>query len=445
MKKGIQDIVPTEKRSIRDIPLPRKNEGSNQLENKSSTTVLPLVIKKPLITDDFEQESDAVPPVTRNSFQSAQKKGKGIWVIAILAVIAVALSLTWVLSKTTVNLNIKKIVIAAQGVFAAGTVAAQGSSFTYDTIELTSELSKTVDATGTKEVANKATGTVIIYNNFGATSQALVAGTRLEDPSGLIFKLNSGVTVPGKKTVSGKSVPGSVEVKVTAESAGEKYNIALSDFTIVGFKGTPKFNAFYARSKTPMSGGMIGTVAVVSAEVLKATRTAIDEELAGVAVAKVKAELPKEFVFLEGAHKLSYKSFEPTSAGDNKANIKEEVTIKGYIFRQDNFVKALADEAKVKLIDNAPIALDHSSLKVVSIEENSPKGFFKLDGTLRGTYTLDEDALKKVLKGQKKKDVPKLLSAFPIIEKAQVIITPFWISSLPSSISKIKIVQNGSN
>lgn len=436
MKKGNDDIVSSERRSIRDIPLPKRTAA--QAEEKKQ----PVYTEAPISITKETTPPPARPVATRRTSNNAPKtRSGGVWLVAIVAILAVAFSATWLLSKTTVNVNAKKITLASDGVYPAASSAAEGSVFSFDTIELTTDLSKTVDANGTKEASTKAEGTVTIFNNFSTTAQALVTGTRLEDPNGLIFKINSAVTVPGRKTVSGKIVPGSIDVKVTAESAGAKYNIAVSDFTVPGFKGTEKFNAFYARSKAAMTSGASGTVAVVDAEALKTAREELQKELLPAAIAKVKAELPQDFIFLEGAYKTSFKSYEPAVQSGNKAEIKEEVTIKGYVFKQPEFIKALAKEANLELIENAPITLDHTSVKVLSIEENAPKAFFKLEGTLRGEYTLDEPELKKALRGQKKKDVPKILTAFPIIEKAQVIVSPFWVGSLPSSEKKIHIVK----
>ena len=434
MKKGVDDIVTSERRSIRDIPLPKR--GTAAEEKRQPVYVEPVQTPK---------ESAPISPrsssTRRTSNNAPRTRSRGVWIIAILAIIAVAFSTTWLLSETTVNVNVKKITLAADGVYAAASTPTEGAVFAFDTIELTTDLTRTVDATGTKEAQSKAEGVVTIYNNFSTAPQALVAGTRLEDPNGLIFKINNAVTVPGRKTEAGKIIPGSVEVKAVAESAGAKYNIAVSDFTIPGFKGTTKYNAFYARSKAPMAGGASGTVAVVEEETLKRTREELQSELLPLALAKVKAELPPDFIFLEGAYKASFKSYEPAVQAGNKAELKEEVTIKGYVFKQQEFVKALAEEADVELIENAPINLDHSSVRVLSIEENAPKAFFKLEGTLRGEYAIDETELKKALRGQKKKEVPKILTAFPIIEKAQVIVSPFWVGSLPSSEKKIDIVK----
>ncbi|MSR71697.1 MAG: hypothetical protein EXS50_03530 [Candidatus Taylorbacteria bacterium] len=64
-----------------------------------------------------------------------------------------------------------------------------------------------------------------------------------------IYKIDSAVIVPGYSTKAGEIVAGSTTTTVTAEKAGTDYNIPLSDFTIPGFKGDPKFTNIFARNE----------------------------------------------------------------------------------------------------------------------------------------------------------------------------------------------------
>ncbi len=139
--------------------------------------------------------------------------------------------------------------------------------------EYSDEVSVMVDATGTPSSSGqKATGSVVIYNAYNASPQPLVATTRLETSDGKVFRLAKGITVPGM-TSGGE--PGVVEVSVVADEIGESYNIGPSEFTIPGFRGNPKFDAFSAKSTETMRGGTTGGgdgVATVSEADLKRAR-----------------------------------------------------------------------------------------------------------------------------------------------------------------------------
>ncbi|MFZ1720332.1 MAG: hypothetical protein WAU28_03190 [Candidatus Moraniibacteriota bacterium] len=101
----------------------------------------------------------------------------------------------------------------------------------------------------------KARGKVVIYNAFSADPQPLVATTRLETGSGIIFRLTAGVTVPGVTTIAGKEEPGAIEAEIVADQSGDAFNIAPTTFTIPGFKGNAKYEKFSAKLLTPTTGG----------------------------------------------------------------------------------------------------------------------------------------------------------------------------------------------
>ena len=84
-------------------------------------------------------------------------------------------------------------------------------------------LSLVGEVTSENEVTIKteASGKIVVYNNYSTAGQKLIKDTRFETPNGLIFRIKDAVTVPGKKTVGGETVPGSLEVTVYADKEGD--------------------------------------------------------------------------------------------------------------------------------------------------------------------------------------------------------------------------------
>ena len=93
-------------------------------------------------------------------------------------------------------------------------------------------------------------------------------------PDGKIFLLTKNITVPAAKISEGKIIPSSIDTDVVAEKAGADYNIApVKLFTIPGFKGGPKYNAFYGESKDSMAEGFVGEIAYPTpADITSATQ-----------------------------------------------------------------------------------------------------------------------------------------------------------------------------
>ncbi|TSD02062.1 MAG: Uncharacterized protein Athens071425_160 [Parcubacteria group bacterium Athens0714_25] len=123
-------------------------------------------------------------------------------------------------------------------------------------VEADSSISFSFEATGKKNISDqKAHGTVTLYNGYNSDLQQLVATTRLLTEEGRMFRLVESVVIPGISEIDGKSEPGTVEAEVVADQSGEEYNIEASEFSIPGFKGSPKYGKIYAKSSTKMIGG----------------------------------------------------------------------------------------------------------------------------------------------------------------------------------------------
>lgn len=105
---------------------------------------------------------------------------------------------------------------------------------------------------GLKEVEEKASGTVTIYNT-SSRNQPLVATTRLLTPDGILFRLDDTVTV---------AAGGTATATVHADAAGASGNAAPTRFTIPGLSESLQV-LIYAESAEAFAGG-IRQIAVIS-------------------------------------------------------------------------------------------------------------------------------------------------------------------------------------
>jgi len=89
---------------------------------------------------------------------------------------------------------------------------------------LQAEATLSITTTGQEKVQAKASGQIIIYNNYGTQMQPLVATTRFQTSNGLIFRTPTAVKIPGlTKDAKGQIIPGQVEITVVADQAGADY------------------------------------------------------------------------------------------------------------------------------------------------------------------------------------------------------------------------------
>lgn len=165
---------------------------------------------------DSESESDESEG--ENSRFGKKRKGRGKLVGTVVVILLIAFGLM-------------------HTVFAHATITIQSGAGNFtlqekvlpDEIEYTvftenTEQKATVSGVQNVSVDKKATGTVILYNNFNSESYDLIKTTRLQTANGSVYRLLEDVKIPGRTTVGGKTTPGSVNAKVEAELAGSEYN-----------------------------------------------------------------------------------------------------------------------------------------------------------------------------------------------------------------------------
>lgn len=130
--------------------------------------------------------------------------------------------------------------------------------------------SESTPSSGRKDVGDKATGSVTIYNKTGS-SVSLPSGTILTSNRGQVlgvvlkFVTNAAVTVPARVanplSVSGYD-PGTVNADVTAQTFGDEYNLASGDtFPVAGHETTD----LIAQNTSNFSGGTRRQAVVVVA------------------------------------------------------------------------------------------------------------------------------------------------------------------------------------
>jgi len=303
------------------------------------------------------------------------------------------------------------------------------------------------ESSGFGKDEQKASGEVTIYN-LTQYPQVLVANTRLETPDGKIFRINSRITVPGSVQENNNSVPGSITVKVTADQTGPDYNIGPCNastnckFTIVGFKGTEKYDKFYGYSEKAMTGGTYGTVPLVTNDDLKKAEDVILKDILSLIEEDIKNKVPKELKIIEGA-KSGFKLTKLESdvkAGDNRQffNVNAEGEVMVAAFNEKD-VKNLLTQLYQKELGNQKTFCDDFELKYQLKDIDFKNGTMKLkiSGRTFICPIISSSEIIQLVKQKSVQEVQGVLSKYDGIEKVVLKITPFWVRVLPGDESKI--------
>ncbi|MEK7463859.1 MAG: hypothetical protein AAB610_01920 [Patescibacteria group bacterium] len=425
-KKVVQDIVPTGRRSIRNIPIEHEVDAPVKTSRRKTT-----------VRSAARADRDEELPKRK---RSTGKYVLSFFIVFVcIAVIGIALSLSY--SKAVVTITPKVTDFDVNGTFTAKKNAS-GTELGYEVVSVSDEAHQVIPATSGPAVQTKAKGTAVIYNNFSSTAQTLVAGTRLSNPDGLIYRTTVTISVPGKKTS-----PGSIEVAIVADQAGANYNASIADlkgdYKIVGYKGTPKYDGFYARLKTDITSGFSGNKMIIVPDAQKAAVTALQGALREQLLAKLKAAVPSGFILYDSAYTIEYTNLEPVMKENTSADIIVKGTAYAAIFKADALIKFIAGREIQKFPSDtyivggdANLNFKVSNAKDFSIKKGTPM-IFTLSGPISITGTFSESKLKDELKGIDLKASNAVFGKYTAISNAYALITPFWMRSFPNSAEKI--------
>jgi len=303
--------------------------------------------------------------------------------------------------------------------------------------------SKEFPASGQKELSEKATGQITVYNEYSSAPQTLVATTRFESPTGKVFRISETVTIPGAEIKEGKIVPNSLVVTVTADQPGESYNIGPTNFTIPGFKGTPKYAGFYAKSASSMTGGYVGTVKIVSAKDLEEAKESLAEELKNEVKQSLQEQMPVDLEMVEDGLKEEITDVSTVEQGSELETFNVEMTasIQALFFREAD-LKELVDLNLASQIEESKKPVSESQqidYRNIEIDWAIGQVDFDLHIDEEIVWQVDLDQIRKELAGQTEIEVRKYLANQAAVEKAKVSFWPFWVKRIPIQEKKIEI------
>lgn len=440
-KKVIDDMLP--KKSIRQIPISLEKRRRIEKERKVETE---------------PREEDSRPVRARYS-PGWQRKPLNpkfvIWFIAVICLLALIFGISMVFSSATITITprTEKITFIKDSYTAkSDKVGTDGLSF--EVLKVTQSVGETVAATEEKEVSQKATGKIIIYNNYSSSPQRLITNTRFEAGNGKIYRINSPVVVPGYKKVSGKITPGSIEATVFADQPGDSYNLKVADlegdFTIPGFKGDIRYKGFYARIKTDILGGYVGMQRIVTDSVRELAKESLKIKLKEELLKELYAVKPESYIIFKDGYSISYTDQADTPVDDDKAKINMEGSIAGIVFDNAKLTNYIATK-KISDFDGLPAELIPLESLVVTLKGEDMTSLWKnttltinLDGEAVVRWQYDADALRKDLAGKKEGDLKNIVAKYQkSMLGIQVIFTPIWTRYFPDDLNKIKIKEEG--
>lgn len=348
-------------------------------------------------------------------------------------------SATIVITARTADANVSQTVTLAKGT--AATDLTKGT-IQSSTQELKKDVSVEFDATGTKNVGEKATGTVT-FSQQSLEDTAVPAGTRLSTSGGLVFETNSAVTVPASTVGPGcfpTACAGTASVDVTAEEGGTDYNGASGNLS----GGPDGVSTSFSGSS---SGGTDKNAKVVSdLDIQKATDTLKQQK-----TDDIKKQLAEQFtngeVVIDDSFTVDYgkvvsapKLDAEAETGKAKLTSSTTFTITAIakadiqLYLKENINKQLGDNENQRIYDDGI-----NDVKLSNFAKTDDGTTVKILGTGKIGPKIDEDAIKEEVKGKKAGEAQLVIGAIDGVDDVKVQYSFFWVTSIPSNLDKISI------
>ena len=463
-KIQFSDVVPKERRSIRDVPIPNSGKRKVPIITKPDVKITskPDLVSEKVFVATTPKLSEVADIKNNKAYEYYYPKDKNLrgdavdnpnkptknrfifGGLAFIAIVIFIVSMMTIFASATILITPKSQNIEVM-MDLSGAISGDESSVKYEVIKAVQSSTLAIKATGEELVELKARGKIVVYNNFSFEPQRLIIRTRFESGTGLTYRIPESIVVPGKSVKDGTTIPGSIEVEVFADEPGEKYNIKKSDFTIPGFKNdAERYKNFYARSVTDLSGGFIGKMQTVSSNEKVAALQSIESEVRVLLEKDFRSKIGDGLVLLSDS--IIYESRDlPQTEESGSVILGREVT--AYAILLD--ARGLSKKIVSGVINNYPdwqnigaSIQDFTTLSMTqkpSIKDLGQKINIQVSGQAKFWADIDTGLISQRLVGVGKKEAAKLVDEFAGISTVIATIRPMWKRSFPQDPSKISV------
>lgn len=302
------------------------------------------------------------------------------------------------------------------------------------------------DATGKKEIGEKARGQVVFKNCETSSAQTIPAGTAIR-ANGRNYLTDSSVSVPGAGFSGGGTICSagtSTAVGIVGETLGAEYNTPSGTAFTVSGKLT-------ANATTDITGGSKKEVKVVSANDIQTATDQLAQQNTDAVKKQLASQFNDTFVVLDQTFKVDRGSPRATPAVDQEVTdgVKPKLTasitysLSGIakadteLFLNDYFKKQLEGQADRRVYDNGAKGVTFTNVAPVD------SGFtVNIVATAKIGPKINDEEIKETVKGKRFGDIQSSIEAIQGVDDVDVKFWPFWVSTAPNDTKKIKIEFN---
>lgn len=400
----------------------------------SSPAVRPTEEAVPVIAPASVHEPvlQPVPPMSKPPRRRFRGGGSFPIGTALIALVVVGVCAGALYAFAGAKVNVTPVMNAATIQSDLTATAGQGD-LPFQTITVDKTATTNVPAESTLTASDPATGKLTITNQQ-TTSQALIKNTRFQSSNGLVFRIRDSISIPAG---------GSITATVYADEAGEKYNIPATTFTIPGLKGSKSYDQVTAKSTGPMSGGFSGTRPSVSQATKDKQYADIQAKLVTDLGKELIAKLPDGYILVPGASFTTYTPGSDTAGASGTVTLSETGSITAIVFPADALARAIAFKA-VGTYGGQPVTIKDVqglTLKPLlpAVAPDAQTFDFNLTGSTTVIWKVDAAKIAASVAGKTREASQISLTSLPEVDKATLVLRPFWSMHFPGDPAKIKV------
>lgn len=299
----------------------------------------------------------------------------------------------------------------------------------------TEKISIPFDATGEKNIGDKATGTVTFSTgSIFALGTEIPAGTEISSDAGMIYLTDEDVTISLSNYTG-------APVGITAKDRGADYNGASGSAD-----GAP--SGISAEITEETSGGTDKVAPIVTSKDLDKAKQQIDDNIDE---AVAKQELSKQFgegyiviadSFRTDTDKLKSSVKVDGEAKDGKAALEGDVTYTLYAVSKAELDKYL-EEVVSQQIDNPDEqkiysnGIDQATFTNVKYDGKSLTAALTASGEIGPK--IDESEVRQVAAGKNFGEIQQALESITGVDSVDTQLSPFWVTRAPENADKISV------
>ncbi len=300
------------------------------------------------------------------------------------------------------------------------------------------QLSVDFDATGTKDVGDKASGTMQLNRtSVSSTPISVPAGTSFTSGS-YTFVSTEAATLNGTTIGPGGVVQDSATVRVVASAIGDEYNLSARSYQ-------PSTGGFSAQGSN-MTGGTKRQVKVVTTSDIQAATAKLAEQKDDTIEDQLKSAFGQDITVIDQSYTASQATPVSTPAVDQeatgKAKLTSEVTYSLMGVTKTDLNAYLDAGLKKQLGSNDDQRVyENGSAKTAFAQFATADGASSVTLTATGKIgpNIKDDDVKEQAKGKRYGEVQSQIESIQGVRDVDVKFWPFWVTAVPNDVKKVNV------